>query len=99
MNGLINSASDVVRYNGYTITKEFYSPDYGPAKKPVNTDDNRVTLDWQPNVFVNNIDPSIPLEFYNNDRTKAFKIVVEGMTVDGKMLLIEKTFRPSAKGF
>jgi hypothetical protein len=42
-------------------------------------------------VIANSINGSIPLKFYNNDRTKQFKIVVEGITIDGKMLMIEKT--------
>jgi len=77
-------------YNGYTIIKEFYAPDYLIVKPTKTQTDNRVTLDWRPNILVNNINPKIPLTFYNNDRTKNFKIVVEGMTQNGKMLMIEK---------
>lgn len=83
-------------YNGYSIVKEFYAPDYS-VKKQDNKPDNRITLDWRPNILVNSIDPVIPFSFYNNDRTKSFRVVIEGMTVDGKMLMIEKIF--SSKAF
>ena len=89
MNSLI-STGEVVSYNGYTIIKEFYAPDYSVVKPTKTQTDNRVTLDWRPNILVNNVNPKIPLTFYNNDRTKNFKIVVEGMMLDGKMLMIEK---------
>jgi hypothetical protein len=80
-------------YNGYSVIKEFYAPDYkmpAPADKP----DNRITLDWRPNIFVNNINPRIPVSFYNNDRTKAFKVVMEGMTSTGKLIWLEKVVKP-----
>ncbi len=83
------SSGDMINYKGYSIIKEFYSPDYkikASDKKP----DHRITLYWNPVVFVNGINPIIPITFYNNDRTKQFKIVIEGMTEDGKMLMIEK---------
>lgn len=83
-------------YNGYSVVKEFYSPDYS-IKKQDKKADNRITLDWRPDILVNSIDPVIPFSFYNNDRTKSFRVVIEGMTLDGKMLMIEKIF--SGKAF
>ncbi len=75
-------------YDGYSITKEFYAPDYH-----VNQDakaDSRITLDWRPDIFCNYVDPVLPFSFYNNDRTKKFRVVVEGMTTNGKLFSIEK---------
>ena len=91
---LYNSAaiSDMVSYQGYSVIKEFYAPDYTVETAAIKKQDNRITLLWAPQVFVNSINGNIPVTFYNNDRTKQFKIVVEGMTNDGKMLMIEKTF-------
>jgi hypothetical protein len=94
--GIANQAA----YNGYSVIKEFYSPDYktiGPAGD--NKPDNRVTLQWRPNIFINSIDPVIPVSFYNNDRTKQYRIVVEGITVLGKMVSIEKIITPGKKSF
>ncbi|MBL0147134.1 MAG: hypothetical protein IPP48_16920 [Chitinophagaceae bacterium] len=81
--------SNLKIYNGYTITKEFYAPDYKLSKVGLEND-NRVTLDWRPQIFINNINPRIPVSFYNNNRTKKFKVVVEGMTTAGKLIWLEK---------
>ncbi len=87
----VNSSpiSNIKMYNGYTITKEFYAPDYKVSKIGLETD-NRITIDWRPQIFVNNINPKIPISFYNNNRTKKFKVVVEGMTNSGKLIWLEK---------
>lgn len=86
----MESPTDIINYNGYTIIKEFYNPDY--ATNPENDKaDTRLTLSWNPNWFITEVNPKIPIVFYNNDRTKRFKIVVEGVTTDGRMLMLEKT--------
>lgn len=97
MNDVMRYAAAMSKFNGYSISKEFYAPDYAVNKSIKTQTDNRITLDWRPNILVNNVNPKIPFTFYNNDRTKSFKIVIEGMTLDGKMLMIEKTI--SRKGF
>lgn len=85
----IPSAGDILSYKGYSVIKEFYSPDY-KVKPKATKPDNRTTLYWNPTVFMNGVNPSFPVKFFNNDRTRQFKVVVEGMTTDGKMLMIEK---------
>lgn len=88
----MSSHGKVVTYNGFSIIKEFYAPDYKTSPDDKNKKDNRITLEWRPSIFINNVNPNIPLTFYNSDRTKDFKIIVEGMTTSGKMVCIEKTF-------
>lgn len=96
----LSSTAGMLQYNGYSVVKEFYAPEYTVNKTPRDKEDHRITLDWRPDIFVNHINPRIPLTFYNNDRTKQFKVVVEGMTTDGKMILIEKTISsPGTKSF
>lgn len=89
---LYNDASitDMVRYQGYSVIKEFYSPDYTVDTAAIKKQDNRITLLWMPQIIISGINGSITVTFYNNDRAKQFKIVVEGITSDGKMLMIEK---------
>ncbi|HRE37614.1 MAG TPA: hypothetical protein PK092_04195 [Chitinophagaceae bacterium] len=92
---LLNAMSShgrVITYNGFSVIKEFFAPDYKTNPADKNKTDNRITLDWRPSIFINNVNPKIPLTFYNSDRTKDFKIIVEGMTTSGKMVCIEKTF-------
>jgi hypothetical protein len=81
--------SNIKIYNGYTISKEFYAPDYRVSKTGLDND-NRTTIDWRPQIFINNINPKIPISFYNNNRTKSFKIIVEGITNKGKLIWLEK---------
>ena len=85
-------------YNGYSVIKEFYSPDY-KLKQNEDKPDTRITLAWRPDIFVNAANARIPVAFYNNDRTKKYKVVVEGITVSGKIICIEKTISPGHKGF
>ncbi len=77
-------------YNGYAITKDFYD-----AEKRIYPDtpaglDNRITLHWEPAIFLMGDTKNIPIKFINTDRTKQFKVVVEGVTTDGRLLKIEK---------
>ena len=88
---IVNSSrGDVIRYNGFTVVKDFFVPNYKTDPALLKKPDTRITLDWRPNIFVNNIDPVIPVSFYNSDRTKRFRIVVEGMTTDGKLISVEE---------
>ena len=85
------SIVDQLKYNGFSVIKEFYAPDYKADKSAAAKADNRITLDWRPTIFVNAVDPKLGFTFFNNDRTKKYKIVVEGMTNTGKLIFIEKT--------
>ncbi len=91
----LDSPTDIITYNGYTIVKEFYNPDYD-RQPDSGKADNRLTLAWRPSLFVADVNPKIPVIFYNNNNTKRFKIVAEGITEDGRMLMIEKTIEPQA---
>ena len=90
------SAGEIIKYSGYSVIKEFYSPDYSIPANDKTKDDQRTTLQWLPDNFVSGVNPKIPVTFYNNDRSSSFKIVVEGMTIDGKMLSIEKIVKGKA---
>lgn len=98
----LSTSADIFQYKGYSIMKEFYSPDYAivsPIHSTQSQQDNRITLYWQPDIIIDGADIKFPIRFYNNDRTKKFRIIVEGMTSEGKMLFIEKTIAPATKGF
>jgi len=83
------SSGDMLVAPGYSVVKEFYSPDYSVKRQDAEAD-NRITLLWNSGIIVAGINPILPIRFYNNDRTKKFRIVVEGMTAEGKFLMIEK---------
>ena len=90
LNEAIESTGDIVDYDGYSIIKEFYSPDYSTPPE-VNYVDHRLTLTWMPEVGIGGASSSIPIHFYNTDRTKKLKVVAEGVTHDGKLLMLEET--------
>jgi hypothetical protein len=92
------SFSNLKIYQGYSVIKEFYAPDYKKENDKSRVD-NRITLDWRPNIFLNHVNPKVPLTFYNNDRTKKFKVIVEGMTVNGKFIFLEKEITKAPKAF
>jgi hypothetical protein len=75
---------------GYTPVKEFFSPDYATAATAVAKPDLRTTLYWNPNIILDNENHEYLIKFYNNDVTRRFKIVLEGMNFDGKLVHIEK---------
>ncbi len=82
--------SKYIEYNGYSISKEFYSPDYSVPGTNSNKADNRTTLYWNPEIFTENQSRNVQLKFFNNDHSKKFKIVVEGFDSGGRLIHIEK---------
>lgn len=76
---------------GYSPRKEFYSPNYSDlsASSQVSAD-YRTTLYWNPAILTDATRKKVRVEFYNNDITKAFRIVLEGVNEYGKMTRVEK---------
>jgi hypothetical protein len=73
---------------GYTNYKEFYSPNY--TAEPTKVPDVRTTLYWNPYVLTDKKTKLVKLNFFNNDVTTKFRIVIEGMNAAGKLTRIEK---------
>ncbi|ANH81104.1 hypothetical protein A8C56_09035 [Niabella ginsenosidivorans] len=90
LNAAIEASTDIITYKGYSVIKQFYAPDYDLKTDDHPKADNRITLLWVPDIHLANISPRVPVVFYNNDRSKRFKVVIEGVTNDGRMLMIEK---------
>ena len=85
-----NGRSVNLGYSGFSVIREFYSPDYDMQPAEKSRPDRRGTLQWKPDIMISGVNPKIPVTFYNNDRAKKFRITVEGMTVDGKLLHIQQ---------
>jgi hypothetical protein len=75
---------------GYPALKQFYSPDYATFTPLHEVEDVRSTLYWQPYVLTDKANHRVKLEFYNNDVTTSYRIVMEGMNEQGKMTRVEK---------
>jgi hypothetical protein len=79
-----------VAYKGYNITKEFYSPDYTVPNPKHEATDKRTTLYWNPDVMTDGTTSNLKFNFFNNDFTKKYRIVVEGFDAAGKLIHVEK---------
>lgn len=75
---------------GYTPAREFYSPNYGTFVKRNEEKDYRTTLYWNPNVEVSPGKRQVTLTFYNNDVSDFFRVVIEGMSADGRLTHFEQ---------
>lgn len=77
------------KVEGYSAIKEFYSPNYATFTPDNEQADLRTTLYWNANIEMTSAKPTV-LTFYNNDVTKSFRVIIEGMTRDGKLAHIEE---------
>jgi hypothetical protein len=77
---------------GYSIVKEFYAPDYTVRKEIHILQDKRLTLYWNPNLIADTLAHVARVSFYNNDFTRHFRVVVEGMGEDGTLGHLEQTY-------
>ena len=81
------------RIAGYDMPKEFYSPDYATASPLHSVEDVRSTLYWQPYVLTSKTNRKVKLQFYNNDVSSSFTVVLEGMNEEGRLVRVEKLIR------
>lgn len=75
---------------GYTTIKEFYSPNYDMIRAENEKQDTRSTLYWSPEIVTHPGSNKAFITFYNNDVTNAFRVIIEGMSKDGKLTHFEK---------
>ncbi len=76
--------------SGYTAIRQFYSPDYESISADNDRKDLRTTLYWNPSVITVPGQNKVTLKFFNNDITDAFRVVIEGMTKDGRLAHVEQ---------
>jgi hypothetical protein len=84
--------------SGYTQFKEFYNPTYEtPTDAASLSADKRITLYWNPNIVTDAKNQKVRIEFFNNDFTKTFQLVLEGVNEAGKMTRVVRTIDAGAK--
>lgn len=76
--------------SGYTAIRQFYSPNYETFSEENEKKDLRSTIYWNPLVVTSPGQNKVTLTFFNNDITDAFRVVIEGMTKDGRLAHIEQ---------
>jgi hypothetical protein len=80
------SAEKYIQYKGYSITREFYHPDYSVANARHELPDNRITLYWNPSVITTPGERHFKFNMYNNDYSKKWFITIEGFDSKGKLI-------------
>ena len=75
---------------GYTPIKEFYSPDYAEQNKSYTQADLRSTLYWNPFILTDGYNNKQKISFYNNDVSHSLRVVIEGLSEDGRIIHISK---------
>ncbi len=71
-------------WQGYTLSREFYSPKYDITTTNTNPD-RRATLYWNPNVQTDR-NGKATISFYNSDIAKRFRIAIEGTDGQGNVV-------------
>lgn len=87
---LKQNSGSAVTFTGYSGIQTFPEIRYDNNPELRNSFDGRITLFWRSALFLNGNKGRLPIEFYNSDRTKRFRIVVEGLTPTGRPLFFEK---------
>lgn len=80
---------DFFRKEGYSVVREFYAADYSVTDPKSSFPDIRETLYWNPSLRANSSGKA-KIVFYNDDVAKQFKVSIQGIDDDGKLISIEK---------
>jgi hypothetical protein len=75
--------------NGYSVVKEFYSPDYEKNPEP-DLKDYRATLYWNPSLYFDKDTRRITIPFFNSDNCKKIRVTIEGINEAGQLTREEK---------
>lgn len=76
---------------GYHPPSQFYSPRYGiTVPRDIEQEDNRITLHWDDDLHISTEGQLV--RFWTNDVPSTYRIVVQGMTVNGLPFSATKTF-------
>ncbi len=67
---------------GFAVTRTFYSPKYNV--KPDENQDLRTTVFWEPNLITDK-EGKGKISYFNNDVPGIYRVVIEGMDVDGNL--------------
>jgi hypothetical protein len=78
-----NNAFDQFAFDSYSVTREFPEPDYNMARSnPIP--DYRSTLYWNHDMVPDD-KGNIKIHFYNSDKAKKYRVIVQAMDTDGRL--------------
>ena len=78
---------------GYSVLKEFYSPNYANYDPLHEVQDVRSTLYWNPFLLTDKATRRVRIEFYNNDVSNSLRLTLEGMNEVGRLTRVEQVIR------
>jgi hypothetical protein len=78
----------VVKREGYAIVRQFYNVDHSLARDAKDPD-NRHTLYWNGKMSPSK-DGKYRFRFFNNDTSKQFRLVIQGIDKDGQLIYGEQ---------
>ena len=84
--GIIN-----FKHPGYSKAREFYVPKYDTNTHLEKTPDYRRILYWNPSVNLSD-KKKTSISFFTSDESAKYRIEIEGLTTDGKVVLGEYKF-------
>ena len=77
-------------FNGFSITREFSSPDYTErGTKGDILKDNRLTLYWNHDLNTDS-HSELKFRFYNSGTAKKFKVTIQGMDAQGRLIYLQQ---------
>src|SRR5262249_37289467 len=75
--------------SGYEKWKDYPNTNYNESYYRTLKKDTREVLLWQPLSTSNNDDLKVPIEFYNNDVAKQFRLIIVGITPEGQPVFFD----------
>ena len=78
---------------GYSPVRQFYSPNYAEQQNSYLQTDLRQTLYWEPNIQTEGDNRRVKISFYNNDISHSFRLVLEGLDQNGRMIHLTKLLK------
>lgn len=75
---------------GYSLMRQFYSPNYDRIDENTDKPDLRSTLYWVPTILTDANNKEFRLNFFNNDISKSFRVILEGVDSEGRFIHVEK---------
>jgi hypothetical protein len=79
-----------IKVPGYAPMQEFYSPNYAELQQVYSTPDLRTTIYWNASMITDSKNQKLKFSFNNNDYSHSFRIVMEGMDSEGKLVHFSK---------
>jgi hypothetical protein len=86
--GRVSAEYDHFVFNGYSITREYSSPDYTQLKQQGLLDD-RITVYWTHDIETD-ANGVLKFKFKNTDIAKTYRVVIQGMDAQGRLLYFDK---------